>query len=111
VVTADVPARLARWLLRRCDTQAEAGDTAGAGLPSLVLTELKQSIAAQIGTTSETFSRALRRLSDARIVRVNGYQVTILDTEALRDIAYPAERGGSARQSFAGCRRAPATQR
>lgn len=96
VVTADVPARLARWLLRRLGTDRPGG----AVPPTLVLTELKQSIAAQLGTTSETFSRALRRLADAGIVRVKGYELALLDVAALQGIAYPAARG-SARQSFA----------
>lgn len=114
VVTADVPARLARWLLRRVegapDGMGGIGGLGGLGglgslaTPKLVLTELKQAIAAQLGTTSETFSRALRRLADAGIVKVQGYELTLLDLPALQAIAYPAQRGASARQSFAGTR-------
>lgn len=95
VVTADVPARLARWLLRRLEGQ-------GAAQPArLVLTELKQSIAAQLGTTSETFSRALRRFADAGIVQVQGYELTVLDAQALAEVAWPNTRGGRARRSLA----------
>ncbi len=108
VVTADVPARLARWLLRRVEGALDGlgglGGLGGMAAPKLVLTELKQAIAAQLGTTSETFSRALRRLADAGIVKVQGYELTLLDLPALQAIAYPAQRGGSARQSFAGTR-------
>lgn len=103
VVTADVPARLARWLLRRLDAQPERAG-AVAGVQTLRLTEQKQAIAAQIGTTSETLSRALRRLADSGILRVAGYDLTLLDLPALRAIARPGDRGGSARQSFAGRR-------
>lgn len=99
VVTADVPARLARWLLRRLDPQDDRE-----GGPRLVFTELKQSVAAQLGTTSETFSRSLRRLVTAGIVRVNGYEVTVLDLPALQAIAWPPSGAGSARQSFGGRR-------
>lgn len=101
VVTADVPARLARWLLRRVEGAAPAALAS----PRLVLTELKQAIAAQLGTTSETFSRALRRLADAGIVQVRGYELTLLDLPALQAIAYPACGSGRARQSFAAARR------
>ncbi|MCK6423691.1 MAG: Crp/Fnr family transcriptional regulator [Burkholderiaceae bacterium] len=103
VVTADVPARLARWLLRR----VEGAVAGGLAAPRLVLTELKQAIAAQLGTTSETFSRALRRLADAGVVQVRGYELTLLDLPALQAIAYPDGSGGRARQSFAGARRRP----
>jgi len=114
VVTADVPARLARWLLRRLEAQPGWTDVPGApdaadptdvaGAQTLRLTEQKQAIAAQIGTTSETLSRALRRLADSGILRVAGYELTLLDLPALRAIARPGDRGGSARQSFAGWR-------
>lgn len=103
VVTADVPARLARWLLRRLDAR-------GSEQPlRLVLTELKQSIAAQLGTTSETFSRALRKLSDAGLVQVEGYALTVLDADALACIAWPSMGGTSARQSFSARRRGEAS--
>jgi CRP-like cAMP-binding protein len=108
VVTADVPARLARWLLRRLDAQPERAAAAQAtGVQTLRLTEQKQAIAAQIGTTSETLSRALRRLADSGILRVAGYELTLLDLPGLRAIARPGDRGGSARQSFAGRRGSP----
>ncbi|MCK6423697.1 MAG: Crp/Fnr family transcriptional regulator [Burkholderiaceae bacterium] len=98
VVTADVPARLARWLLRRLDAvqASQASETA----PRLVFTELKQTVAAQLGTTSETFSRSLRKLATAGVVRVDGYAVTVLDRAALQAIAWPPGGTGSARQSF-----------
>ena len=103
VVSADVPARLARWMLRRLKDDGDALDPTA--LPVLQLGDLKQTIAAQIGTTSETFSRALRRLQDAAIVQVDGYRVTLLDREALERVAHPRGRG-SARQSFARGRKA-----
>jgi CRP-like cAMP-binding protein len=103
VVTADVPARLARWLLRRLDESATPGAT------RLVLTELKQAIAAQLGTTSETLSRALRRLDDAGVVQVRGYELTVFDRPALQSIAWPQAPAGSARQSFATRRRGSAS--
>jgi CRP-like cAMP-binding protein len=105
VVTADVPARLARWLLRCLEAQPERTAAAiGSGVQRLRLTEQKQAIAAQIGTTSETLSRALRRLADSGILQVSGYDLTLLDLPALRAIARPCHRGASARQSFAGRR-------
>ncbi|BDI07634.1 Crp/Fnr family transcriptional regulator [Sphaerotilus microaerophilus] len=103
VVTADVPARLARWLLRRLEARGNDQPL------RLVLTELKQSIAAQLGTTSETFSRALRKLSDAGIVQVEGYALTVLDVDALGCIAWPSVGSVSARQSFSARRRVGAS--
>lgn len=99
VVTADVPARLARWLLRRLAAQPSPD-----GAPKLVFPELKQTVAAQLGTTAETFSRALRRLVRAGVVRMDGYEVTVLDLPALHAIAWPSSTAGSARQSFGGRR-------
>lgn len=76
---ADVPVRLARWLLRRIGPQPQAG-----GAVRLVLGEQKQAIARQLSTTSETLSRTLRRLSDQGVLQVHHYEVTVRDMAALR---------------------------
>lgn len=85
IVSADVSSRLARWLWRRLPTV----DT-GAAEVNFVLPERKQAIAQQLGMTSESMSRALRKLSDAGIVVVNGYQIAVKDLPALQRLAFPA---------------------
>ncbi len=84
IVSGDVVARLARWLLRRLPARE-----AGAEL-HFVLPERKQAIAQQLGMTSESMSRALRRLSDAGIVGVNGYAIAVKDLAALQRLASAA---------------------
>lgn len=84
IVSADVSSRLARWLLRRLPP----GD-AGVEV-HFVLPERKQTIAQQLGMTSESLSRALRRLSDAGVIAVNGYELAVKDLPALQRLAFPA---------------------
>jgi CRP-like cAMP-binding protein len=83
IVSADVGARLARWLLRRLPV-GEPGPEV-----NFVLPERKQAIAQQLGMTSESLSRSLRRLSDAGIVTVNGYSLSVKDLPALQRMAFP----------------------
>lgn len=84
IVSADVSARLARWLMRRLPAAEPGAEVA------FVLPERKQAIAQQLGMTSESFSRALRRLSDAGILAVNGYQLLVKSPAALQRLAFPA---------------------
>ena len=44
-------------------------------------------LASKLGTISETLSRALRKLRDRKIIRVEGKKITILQKEALEDIS------------------------
>jgi CRP-like cAMP-binding protein len=81
---ADVTGRVARWLLRQ--TPAHDGD----GAVRLRLTERKQAIARHLGTTSESLSRAFRRLTDDGLIAVRGYDVTLHDLDGLQRLAYPA---------------------
>lgn len=73
----DVPARLARYL------QEEGG-------AQQVVVELpisKSQLAANLGTTSESLSRSLRKLADDDILAVRGKTIEILDRERLSDLA------------------------
>jgi len=83
IVSADVAARLARWVVRRLPH----GDPGVA--VNFVLPERKQAIAQQLGMTSESLSRALRKLSGAGIVVVNGYELAVKDPAALQRLAFP----------------------
>ena len=85
VVLRDASGRVARYLLST-DTSAGSG--------SFALPALKKDLASHLNLTSETFSRTLRRLSDARLIELDGQKVLLLDTESLRQVAdgvLPAE--------------------
>jgi len=47
----------------------------------------KSQLASQLGTISETLSRALKKLRDRRIIEVEGKKITILQKETLEDIS------------------------
>lgn len=77
LASADVTGRVARWLLRQTPTNERDGAL------TVVLSERKQAIARQLGTTSESLSRAFRRLTNDGLVEVNGYQVVLRDPAGL----------------------------
>ena len=73
----DVSARLSRYLLNL---------GGGKQLPvSLPLS--KAQLASNLGTTSETLSRTFRKLSEEKVIRVQGKTIEILDVERLFDLA------------------------
>jgi CRP/FNR family transcriptional regulator len=47
----------------------------------------KGELALLLGTRQETLSRAFRRLADARMIRVDGGNVVLLDPDRLEDVA------------------------
>jgi CRP/FNR family transcriptional regulator len=74
----EVPARLAGALLRLSE---ESGSSV------FRLMQSKRELAAQIGTVSETLSRALRKLTHQGIISVDGSRITILNRAGLAEIA------------------------
>lgn len=66
--------RVAGYLLRRCEAEG----------PDLVLDVPKLVLASRLTVQPETFSRILRVLSDRGVVRIDGREVHVLDSEALR---------------------------
>ena len=74
----EVPARLAGVLLEESRRAASR---------SFRLGRTKREIAAQIGTVAETLSRTLATLKSRRIIAVAGSAITILDEDALHDLA------------------------
>jgi CRP/FNR family transcriptional regulator len=72
----DVPGRLAAVLLEQAQGRRE-----------FRLRQAKRQLASQLGTTPETLSRALRKLSDVGAVDVSGRVVKLLDPDALRRLA------------------------
>ena len=74
----EVPARLA-GVLQRLSRQA--------GATTFRLPQTKRELAAQIGTISETLSRALGKLKDAGLIKVRRSEITILDPAGLAEVA------------------------
>lgn len=70
-----VPARLARALL------AEAGERS-----AFRLAGSKRDLAARLGTTPESLSRALAKLKSAGLIDVAGSQITLLDRQGLAEL-------------------------
>jgi CRP-like cAMP-binding protein len=78
IVLRDAVGRLARYLLN-----ADMGDDGLIELPTL-----KRHLASHLNLTSETFSRTLRRLVEAGIIREgNNQRVELLDRDKLRLVA------------------------
>ena len=74
----DVLGRLAGLLLK---------EATKAGAETFRLTETKRQLASHIGTVAESLSRALKKLEDARHITVRGAEITILNDDALRNLA------------------------
>lgn len=73
----DVPSRLARYLFSFGEDVSSA----------IELPVSKSQLASNLGTTSETLSRTLRKLADDEIISVQGKKIAILDLARLRDLA------------------------
>jgi len=76
----DAPARLAGVLLRLAER---------AGGATVYLQQTRRELAGQIGTAAETLSRALGKLKDAGLIEVRGRRITLLDADALAELARP----------------------
>jgi CRP-like cAMP-binding protein len=79
LLSQDVLARCAQWLLDALPDSADGS--------TVVLSQRKRSIAAQIGATPETFSRMLRQLRERKAIDVEGYRIRVADPETLRKLA------------------------
>jgi CRP/FNR family transcriptional regulator len=74
----EVPSRIAGYLLKLSLKEED-------NMVTLDMT--KAELAKKLGTLSETLSRGLRKLSDQKIIKVNGKKILILDRNRLIDIA------------------------
>mgnify|MGYP001570726417 CR=1 FL=1 len=74
-----VPERLSAYLLHLSDLAGGAGE--------FELDIKKGLIANLLGTTGESLSRVLGKMTQAGMIRVGGKKITILDREALADVA------------------------
>ena len=79
----DVSSRLSKYLL---DLAAKSGRSSERGI-ECELDISKSQLASQLGTISETLSRALRKLRERRIIKVEGKRITILQKEVLEEIS------------------------
>ncbi len=73
----DVETRLLNWLAKRCPPAA-------GGEVAVELRGTKRTLAAELGTTSETLSRTFARLRTANLIRVERSAVHVRDCAALR---------------------------
>jgi CRP/FNR family transcriptional regulator, dissimilatory nitrate respiration regulator len=79
----EVSARLARYLLERCQ-DADGKIATGA---TCELSTTKTQLAAYLGTISETLSRTLARFKTLGLIEVDKGKITIIAPDALRNIA------------------------
>jgi CRP-like cAMP-binding protein len=96
LATKDVLARCATWLLGHARLQE--GDD-GRRVGDLQLAQRKRTIAQQLGTTAETFSRSLRQLSRLGLIDVQGYSIVLRDADALQRLAEPPHARNGARRA------------
>lgn len=76
----DADARCAEWLLRHAEPSEK-------GALAVTLRERKRLIAAQLGIAPETFSRVLRHLRELNLISGGGRVLSLLNPQALRDLA------------------------
>ena len=74
----EVPSRLASYILQHlAETDSDV----------FMIETSKSELASELGTISETLSRALRKMIDSGVIEVHGNAVKILDHSRLEDIA------------------------
>lgn len=72
----DSPARLAQWLLKRCEPLAGGAGTSGQAM--VKLHERKRVLASQLAITAETLSRLLRSFTRQGVIEVSGFDLPAL---------------------------------
>jgi len=70
--------RLASWLLKRCP------DPASKDTVTIQLTTTKRTLAAELGTVSETLSRTLAKMREQKLVKTTGKTFTIASPARLK---------------------------
>jgi CRP/FNR family transcriptional regulator len=80
LTSKDVETRLANWLLKRCPEPREQTPV------RIKLSTTKRTLAAELGTISETFSRSLARFLDQSLIRVEGQVITVLSPQRLAQL-------------------------
>lgn len=92
---ADVGARVSRWLLK----QAELHHARRAGA-NWTMDMRKQDMANHLGTSAESVSRTLMRLSREGYIRMSGYTITMLDLAGLEALSTVWVRLGPSKQQL-----------
>lgn len=83
--TLGVDVRLADFLLQLPVREGSVGEAGASGELRVLLPLHKKDIASLLGTTPESLSRALSRLSADGLIRVDGDAVTLVDPQTLED--------------------------
>jgi len=83
ISSKEVPNRLAKYLLKEMKTTG----TENLHEPFVKLTIPKSTIAAYIGTITETLSRSFKKLQDEGIIRVNGKKIFVKNLKGLKELA------------------------
>lgn len=83
----DVETRLANWLLKRC------GKSSGNQPVRIELKMTKRTLAAELGTVSETFSRTLAKFREQSLVKVEGKTITVTSPQRLAELLERNLRG------------------
>lgn len=76
----DVETRLANWLLKRCPTPHRETPQ------KIKLTTTKRTLAAELGTISETLSRTLAKFRAQSLIKVEGQVITVLSPSRLAQL-------------------------
>ncbi len=79
----EVTSRLARYLVQ----EVKAAGTGKLPEPFIKLTASRNAIAGYLGTITETLSRALKKLQDDEIIRVQGKKIFVKDLKKLRELS------------------------
>jgi len=79
----EVPNRLAKYIL----TEIKNSGTEKLPEPFIKLSVPKSTIAGYLGTITETLSRALKKLKDERIIRVDSKKIFVTDLKRLKELA------------------------
>ena len=73
----DVETRLANWLMKRCPNPQ------GSQTVTIELGMTKRTLAAELGTVSETFSRTLAKFRKQSLIKVSGKTITVLSPQRM----------------------------
>lgn len=80
LTSKDVETRLVNWLLKRCPAPHQQTPA------RIKLGTSKRTLAAELGTVSETFSRALAKLREQSLITVDGQVITVLSPLRLEQL-------------------------
>ncbi len=83
ISSREVPGRLAKYLLK----EIKIAGTDNLPEPFIKISVPKSTIAAYLGTITETLSRAFKKLQNEGIIRVNGKKIFVTDPKRLKELA------------------------